>query len=292
MRFGVHLPIAAFGGELPRASTVIEVAEAAEALGYTRLCANDHLRYAVPWMDGLMALAVAASRTSSIHLMTTAALLVVRGAAPLGSALVGLQHLSEGRLTAALTPGSTSADYELVGIPFAERWGRFDVAIKALKRYLEGPRASASRPPLWITSWGSEAGLRRVARHGEGWLASAYHGTPAHFGEAWAYLRRQLRQSGKDADNFPNAVATTYAYLTEDPAEARAMLSVLVSPQQAPADLRDRSLIGSVDQCLERLRRLEVAGVQEVLVWPVRDEVAQLRRFAEEVVLPLQRHRA
>jgi alkanesulfonate monooxygenase SsuD/methylene tetrahydromethanopterin reductase-like flavin-dependent oxidoreductase (luciferase family) len=292
MRFGAHLPVAGFGGELPRASTVIEVAEAAEALGYTTLCANDHLRFVVPWMDGLMALGVAAARTSSIRLMTTAALLVVRGAAPLGSALAGLQHLSQGRLTAALTPGSTSADYELVGIPFEERWARFDIAIKALERYLGSPAAAGLRPPLWIASWGSEAGLRRVARHGEGWLASAYHATADHLGEAWSYLRSQLRQRGKDANNFPNAVATTYAYLTEDPAEGRAVLSMLVSPRQAPADLRDRSLIGPVDQCLERLRRLKVAGAQEVFVWPVRDEVAQLRRFAEEVVPLLQRDRA
>jgi len=33
--------------------------------------------------------------------------------------------------------------------------------------------------PLWIGSWGSAAGLRRVARLGDGWLASAYNTTPA-----------------------------------------------------------------------------------------------------------------
>jgi hypothetical protein len=30
-------------------------------------------------------------------------------------------------------------------------------------------------PPIWICSWGSDAGLRRVARFGDGWLASAYN---------------------------------------------------------------------------------------------------------------------
>jgi len=82
MRFGAHLPVAGFGGERPAASTLIGCAEAADALGYTTLCANDHIRFAVPWIDGLVALGAAAARTRSITLMTTAALLVVRGSGP------------------------------------------------------------------------------------------------------------------------------------------------------------------------------------------------------------------
>ena len=112
MRFGAHLPIAGFGGERPSAFTLVGCAEAAEALGYTTLCANDHILFSVPWTDGLVALGAAAARTRSITLMTTAALLVVRGAASLGSALVALHHLSGGRLRVGLTPGSTQADYE------------------------------------------------------------------------------------------------------------------------------------------------------------------------------------
>jgi alkanesulfonate monooxygenase SsuD/methylene tetrahydromethanopterin reductase-like flavin-dependent oxidoreductase (luciferase family) len=76
-----------------------------------------------------------------------------------------------------------------------------------------------------------------------------------------------------------------YAYVTDDPAEASSVLSMLVSPRQAPADLRDRSLIGPAQQCIERLRRLQAAGVDQVFIWPVADEVRQLRRFAEEVAV-------
>jgi hypothetical protein len=72
MRFGAHLPIAGFGRERPPASTLMECAEASEALGYTTLCANDHLLFALPWTDGLVALGAAAARTKSISLMTTA----------------------------------------------------------------------------------------------------------------------------------------------------------------------------------------------------------------------------
>jgi alkanesulfonate monooxygenase SsuD/methylene tetrahydromethanopterin reductase-like flavin-dependent oxidoreductase (luciferase family) len=282
MRFGAHLPVAGFGGERPAPSALIECAEVAEGLGYTTLCANDHLVFAVPWIDGLVALGAAAARTKSIQLMTTASLLVVRGAAQLGSAAVALNHLSGGRLKLGLTPGSTVADYEAVGIPFEERWSRFDTAISALRTYLDRS-APGAVPPLWIASWGSEAGLRRVACHGEGWLASAYHATPEHFTKCLSYLTTQLERLGKEPSAFPNAMATMYLHLTDDPAEATSVLQTLVSPRHAPTDLRDRSLIGPPGDCTEKLQKLTAAGVQEVFVWPVRDEVQQLRRFADEV---------
>jgi alkanesulfonate monooxygenase SsuD/methylene tetrahydromethanopterin reductase-like flavin-dependent oxidoreductase (luciferase family) len=74
-----------------------------------------------------------------------------------------------------------------------------------------------------------------------------------------------------------------YLHLTDDPAEATSVLQVLVSPRHAPSDLRDRSLIGPPGDCIEKLQKLKAAGVQDVFVWPIRDEVQQLRRFAHEV---------
>jgi alkanesulfonate monooxygenase SsuD/methylene tetrahydromethanopterin reductase-like flavin-dependent oxidoreductase (luciferase family) len=280
MLFGAHLPIAGFDGSRPAASTLIECAEAAEALGYTTLCANDHVVFAVPWIDGLVALGAAAARTKSIGLMTTASLLVVRGPAPLGSAVAALAHLSGDRVTVCVTPGSTISDYESVGIPFDERWSRFDTELPAFKSYLD---REGVRLPLWIASWGSEAGLRRVARHGDGWLASAYHSTPENFAGCLTYLNKQLEQVGKDHRHFPNAVATMYTFLTDDPAEAERILRGLVSPRQAPSDLRDRSLVGTVTTCIEKLRHLEAAGVGQVFIWPVADHVRQLGRFAKHV---------
>src|SRR5438132_7832643 len=222
MRFGAHLPIAGFTHRLPEASAIVQYAEAAEALGFTTICANDHLLFSIPWLDGLIALGVAAGRTSRIRLMTTAALLAVRGAGPLGSALAALQHLSEGRLTAAVTPGSTRADYEAVEADFDSRWSRFDQEVPRLRDFLDRMLADAA-PPIWIASWGSRAGLRRVARLGDGWLASAYHGTVEHISDCRVYLRDRLVAVGKDPSRFPVALATMYLYISGHRAELRSM---------------------------------------------------------------------
>jgi alkanesulfonate monooxygenase SsuD/methylene tetrahydromethanopterin reductase-like flavin-dependent oxidoreductase (luciferase family) len=283
MRFGAHLPIAGFAGRLAGRQVLIEYAETAEALGFSTLCANDHLVFSVPWMDALVALGVAAGRTSRVRLMTTAALLAVRGAAPLGSALAALQHLSEGRLEAAVTPGSSQSDYEAVGEDFGSRWARFDAEVPRLRAFLQKALPDAP-PPIWIASWGSEVGLQRVARLGDGWLASAYHGTPQHLAESLAYLGARLAALGKDLVEFPAALATTYLYLSEDPMACRSALELVVSPTAAPSDLRDRLLIGTPEECVDRVRQLDAAGIKEVFVWPIRDELLQLRLFAEQVI--------
>jgi alkanesulfonate monooxygenase SsuD/methylene tetrahydromethanopterin reductase-like flavin-dependent oxidoreductase (luciferase family) len=288
MRFGAHLPIAAFSGSRPGGKALAEYAETAEELGFTTLCANDHLLFTLPWVDAMVALGLAAGRTSRIRLMTTAALLAVRGAAPLGSALVALQHLSEGRLVAAVTPGSSRSDYDAVERNFDSRWSLFDAEVPRLRAFLERALPGAA-PPLWIASWGSQAGLRRVARLGDGWLASAYHGTPDHIAESFARLASWLHAAGKEPATFPMALATTYLFVTEDPEAAQSALGLAVSPATAPSDLRDRLLIGTPADCADRLHRLKAAGVDEVFIWPLRDEVAQLRLFHEEVIprLPL-----
>ena len=51
---------------------------------------------------------------------------------------------------------------------------------------------------------------------------------------------------------------------------------------------RDRLLIGSPDECAEKLARLEAARVQRVFVWPVEDEMTQLAYFHERVMPRLQ----
>ncbi len=55
---------------------------------------------------------------------------------------------------------------------------------------LAPPPARPKGPPIWIGSWGSDAGLRRVARLGDGWLASGYNTTPEDFAKTRTCPRR------------------------------------------------------------------------------------------------------
>ena len=140
-------------------------------------------------------------------------------------------------------------------------------------------------PPIWVGSWGSDAGLRRVARLADGWLASAYNTTPELFGDAWQNLRSKLAANGKDADAFPNALATMWCYITDDRDVADRILRERVIPTvHRPEDmLRERLPIGPPELFAEKLTAFATAGVQRVLIWPVADEVEQLHRFWNDV---------
>jgi alkanesulfonate monooxygenase SsuD/methylene tetrahydromethanopterin reductase-like flavin-dependent oxidoreductase (luciferase family) len=191
-----------------------------------------------------------------------------------------------------------------VGVDFDERFSRLDESVKVLRRLLQPDSPDfkgrfytsegftiAPRParlggvPIWIGSWGSEAGMRRVARLADGWLASAYNTTPALFAEGWRLLQGLLDSAGRDPFRYPIALATTMLYLSDDAGEAEDVLRDLVAPalNREPDYLRDRLLIGSAAQAIEKLMGFQQAGLQEVYLWPVKDEVAQLEHFMAEV---------
>ena len=304
MEVGVHLPQISWEQDSLSLDRLIGVAAAAERLGFSTISANDHLVYGRPWLDGPLALAAVLAAAPRIRLMTSVALPVVRGPFALAKALGGIDLLSRGRLDAGLGPGSSQADYRLVGIPFAERWARFDEAIAAMRalwngdgspfvgRYydttdvtLSPSPAQPHGPPIWIGSWGSTAGLRRVARLADGWLASGYNSTPDQFTTAWDTLRGMLEAERRDPSTFPCAMATTWLYITEDEVEARTVAERLSHMLRRPVEeVEGRLPIGSPTACVDLLGRYQAAGLQRVLLWPVKDEVQQLERIALEVL--------
>jgi alkanesulfonate monooxygenase SsuD/methylene tetrahydromethanopterin reductase-like flavin-dependent oxidoreductase (luciferase family) len=292
MQYGAHLPLIAFDGERRTLAQLRAFAQQAAELDYRFLCANDHLLFSRPWLDGPVALAATIDAAAGMTIATTVCLPVIRGAPQTAKTLAALDNLSEGRLVAGLGPGSSARDYDAAGVPFAERWQRFDAAVADVRALLDEdsvlePRPLTSGgPPLWIASWGSRAGLRRAARLGDGWLASGYNTTPARFREARATLAEELRGAGKDPDRFPNAIATMWLYVTESPREAEFVLEDVLAPAlgRPVEELRALALpIGSAEQCAERLDGYARAGAERIFVWPLADELRQLELMRERV---------
>jgi alkanesulfonate monooxygenase SsuD/methylene tetrahydromethanopterin reductase-like flavin-dependent oxidoreductase (luciferase family) len=150
---------------------------------------------------------------------------------------------------------------------------------------LEPKPLQKPRPPIWIGSWGSDAGLRRVARLADGWLASAYNTVPDQFADALSKLRNELKMFGKDPVSFPNMLATMFMYVTDNDAETeRVLTGTLTALLNRPVDqLRERLLVGSPEVCAAKLAAYKAAGVQRVFVWPIKDEIEQLRIFKQKV---------
>jgi alkanesulfonate monooxygenase SsuD/methylene tetrahydromethanopterin reductase-like flavin-dependent oxidoreductase (luciferase family) len=124
-------------------------------------------------------------------------------------------------------------------VDFAERWARLEESIGALRALwragappfvgrfystagisLDPHPVRTQGPAIWLDSWGSETGLRRTAPLADGWLASAYNTTPTLFAAGWSQLQDLLPSHGKNPGSFPNALATMWLYITDNPHEA------------------------------------------------------------------------
>lgn len=194
MDAGVHLPLIDFSGGGFSYRRLAETVDAARACGFGAVSANDHFLFSAPWLDGLTALAAVIERSGGMKLVTTVALAALRGPVPLAKALSALDELSDGRVIAGVGPGSSRADYDAVGVPFEQRWQRFDEALQLIKAMLQpataGSGASDGAPaqsllppprpgrgiPVWIGSWAP--GLACAALPGPAMAGLPRHTTP------------------------------------------------------------------------------------------------------------------
>jgi alkanesulfonate monooxygenase SsuD/methylene tetrahydromethanopterin reductase-like flavin-dependent oxidoreductase (luciferase family) len=200
--------------------------------------------------------------------------------------LSAIDILSSGRLFAAgVGPGSHKADYDVCGIPFEQRWSRFDEALEILDILWDTSKSEQDEdndmrssttsyvdyngkyyqlekisivpkpfqkplPPIFIGTWGSsEAGLRRTAKYGDGWMASAYNITPEKFKEKWNILLSYRKRLGKNSESFENCVMSMFGYIDNDKDKVDRMVKDILSPALGrPAQqLENLLLFGSVE---------------------------------------------
>jgi alkanesulfonate monooxygenase SsuD/methylene tetrahydromethanopterin reductase-like flavin-dependent oxidoreductase (luciferase family) len=302
MKYGAHLPLIDFAGDGYGQSELDSYTDAARDLGFEGLASNDHFVFQKPWIDGLVALSSIIGRSGDMMLATTISLPVVRGPVALAKAAAAIDILSGGRLVLGVGPGSSARDYELAGIDFQERWPRLDEAIRVLRAYfkrdapafegrfynsnvpLEPRPERADGPPIWIGSWGSDAGLRRVARLADGWLASAYNTTPREIQNACRNLHAEMQKRGRDPSGFPCSLATMWTYITRDGGQRNRRIEDMARMlNRPPGALREQLLIGTPEECAARLRAYSEAGVHRVFIWPLEDGTQQLELFMKDV---------
>lgn len=321
--FGVHLPVMNFGDNANHSrEQILSFALKAEQLEYDSLSVNDHIVFTTSWLDSISTLSAVAAITSKIKLGTSILNIVVRNPVICTRALSSIDILSSGRLFAAgVGPGSHKGDYEACGVPFDERWKRFTEALQVINviwnrkddgevgedgeesslpslvdfsgRYYKFKGLSVEprpiqkpHPPIYIGSWGSSAaGLKRVAKYGDGWMASAYNITADRFKEKWDAIRSEIRDLGKDLGSFDNAVMTMFGYIDDNKEKIHKMVENTLSPAlgRSAEELESRLLFGSVDNCIQKVNELYEAGVKRIHFWPIHDFNEQIEIFSEEI---------
>ena len=309
--FGTHLPVMEFIREQTTSrEELITYAQRSEELGYDSLSVNDHLVFRTGWLDAISSLSAVAATTHKIKIGTSILNIVIRNPVICAKALTSIDILSSGRLFAGLGPGSYRGDYDACGIPFEDRWKRFSEALEVMhalwndeaetkpssvdyegKYYklkgvsIDPKPIQKPRPPIMIASWGSEQGLRRVAKYGDGWMASAYNITPDKFREKWRLLLSYRRELNKDVKSFENSVMTMFGYIDNDKEKVHSIVKQIVSPAlgRSSDELENLLLFGSTDQCLKKIDLLYQSGAKRIHFWPVTDYLEQIEIFFREI---------
>jgi probable F420-dependent oxidoreductase len=173
---GVALPTTP---ELTGPAAFLELAQAAERLGYAHVWVSDHVLLPagshVPddhQLDPLASLGWLAAHTQRIGLGTSVLVLPYRGAAATAKSLATVDWFAGGRVIVGVGAGWLRAEFAALGVPFEERGRRTDAAIQELRDLWAGRDELTCLPAAAIpilVGGSSPAALERAARLGDGW---------------------------------------------------------------------------------------------------------------------------
>lgn len=202
MRVGIVSPVVARLPGLASAweadagpDELVEVARAADRLGYHHLTCSEHV--AVPrreadvrggtYWDPLATLSFLAATTRRLRLLTHVLVLGYHHPLEIAKRYGTLDRLSGGRVVLGVGVGSLREEFELLGVPFEGRGARADDAMRALRASLSTPTPShhgehhaydgvivephalQARVPLWVGGR-TRRSLRRAVELGDGWV--------------------------------------------------------------------------------------------------------------------------
>ena len=210
---------------------VVELARIADDVGIDQIALPDHVaigprtdRYPYgrfplpvdePWLEPLTTLAAMAAVTSRVRLATGILIAPLRSPALLAKTAATLDVISHGRLDLGVGVGWQPEEYEASGVPFDQRWRRFDDTLRACRALWRDAPATFHSPtvsfeemhslpqpvqpggvPLWFGIAATERGARRIAEHGAGWMPMETG--PEELQQGIERISAALREAGRD----------------------------------------------------------------------------------------------
>ena len=331
MRFGLALP--QYGFSLPGGQVGFETTAAwarrAEELGFDSVWLSDHFFYTfaryggdptpIPAIEPMTALAALATMTSRVHLGTLVLCAPFRHPALLAKMALTIDRLSGGRLDLGLGAGWLEEEFDAFGFPFGsigERFTALEDALAAVSALQSGETANLDGQtvtlrdasmlptpvnghiPVWVGGKGGPRLLRSIATHADGWNV-VWRVDPETYAPRVAAAREAFAAAGRDPSALRLSVGL-YSYVAEDEAAAQAAFErgrARFPGGAMDADTwqtwRADTLSGTPEQVIERIRRFEELGVEEIVISASAlpfgvDDPEMVDVLAERVMAPLR----
>lgn len=228
MKLGVIFPQTEIGAD---PAALREYAQTAEGLGFDYLLAYDHVLGANPERPGgwdgpytdkslfheiFVLFGYLAAITERLELMTGILILPQRQTALVAKQAAELAVLSGGRLHLGVGIGWNQVEYEALNEDFHNRGKRIEEQVALLRQLWTKPLVTfkgdyhsipdaglnpmpAHSIPIWFGGY-ADAVLRRMAKLGDGWIASL--GSPDRLKPELEKVRGYLQEAGRDPAQF------------------------------------------------------------------------------------------
>jgi probable F420-dependent oxidoreductase len=276
VKFGMQLPVQAQSTYFVEdweatagARELAAVAEACDENGFDYIAVCDHV--AIPranapsmnttWYDPVATLSWLAARTTNVRLLSHVFVVAYRHPLQTAKAFSTLDELSGGRAILGVGAGHVEAEFELLGVSFADRGKTTDDALDRIRAafadewgagdFAQRPRpVQQGGPPIWIGG-SSPAAIRRAAERGDGWLPQ---GTLKKDMPAAIARLEQLRASTERASRHEFTVGAIAPFLyVGDPGWDTGKGCLAGEPDRLAGYLREYATMG-VDQVQVRFR--------------------------------------
>ena len=293
--------------EMPDPKALIDYGVRMEELGYDSLWIWDHLLLGVepsfPIIEALVLLTGIAVRTRKIKLGTGVLVLPMRNPVVLAKQLSAIDLLSDGRLIIGVATGWYKREFDAVGVPFEQRGKIMEENLEILTRLFTEEKVVGEwtyhkipagvmypkplqkpRPPILIGGYVDRV-LKRAAVKADGWLTYFY--TPESFAKAWGKILRFATEAGRDPDALLNAAQLPIMVGKSRASVQSPMMDWLGKEWDYAAwseSTKDSAILGTVDECVEHLRRHLAAGVQKIIFVPYKYEMEQIEIIAREII--------
>jgi F420-dependent oxidoreductase-like protein len=295
----------------------LDLATACEENGLEGLFRSDHYgsvmgRPERGSLDAWATLAALAARTSRIRLGTLVSPATFRHPSVLAKNVVTADHISGGRAELGIGAGWNEDEHRAYGFPMPPTATRMAILAEQLeiirRSWTEGAFSFAGEhyqlddlralpkpvqqphPTLLVGGSGGPRSMALAAR-----FADEYNtiGIPP---DEVRGRRERLEAAWRDAGRDPATVRfsmMTGCVVGEDQAELRERIGRVLAitgsddrPEDLLADPRERWVLGTVDQVVERLRALEAAGVTRLMLQHLAHDDLDMIALLGQVVVP------
>ena len=305
INFGVLLPTreAVMSGRSDP-STLMQIAERAEALGFSSVWVGDSLT-ARPRIDALTTLAAVGARTRRVRLGTAIFLAALRNPIMLAYQLASLDWITGGRIDLGVgygRPKEPAAEHEfkILGLDPSARMKMSEELIQVMRRLwlekdvsyagkftsfehvtLEPKPVQPKGVPIWIASNNVEPGLKRVARLGDAWINNIK--SPDIFAECWQKIRAYAADAGRDPSSIHASIYFTLAAGGKDAIiEGQTFLAQYYNRSYEAVANAMLCVTGSWDEVIDWMEKYVEAGAHTVVLrFAANDQLRTLEACAE-----------